>query len=84
MQASVEVSIYTLHVAHCDLFVEDILVERYNKEGIQESTMENSQANNTTNESKVVKMLGVDSRVGVDLKRVIVMSRVLEQAITLA
>lgn len=45
--------------------------------------MEDSQTNNATNESKVVEMLGVDSRVGVDLKRVIVMSRVLKQAIKL-
>lgn len=83
LQASVEISIYTFHVAHCDLFVEDVLVEWYDKEGIQETTMEDSQTNNATNESKVVEMLGVDSRVGVDLKRVIVMSRVLEQAIKL-
>ena len=43
--------------------------------------MENSKANNSSNKLKVVEMLRIDAGVRVDLKGVVVVSRVFEQAV---
>jgi hypothetical protein len=75
-----EFSIDTLHVGHQDLLVQNHLVERHNKEGIQETTVEDGKTHNTTNESKVVEMLRVDARMRIDLQSVIVVCRVFKQA----
>lgn len=42
---------------------------------------ENGKAHNTTNEPKVVQMLGIDTRMRIDLQCVIVMSRIFKQAV---
>jgi hypothetical protein len=57
------------------------LVQGTNKEGIEETSMEDSQADNSANELEVVEMLWVDARVRVDLEGVVVVCGVLEQAI---
>lgn len=75
------------------------LVERGDKVGIEEATVEDGQTDNTANEAEVLDMLGVDTRlyhqvsqvpkmanflctyVGVDLKGIVVVRRVLEQTI---
>ena len=43
--------------------------------------MENTETDTSSDEFKVVEMLGVDTRVGIDLKSVIVVGRVLEQTV---
>lgn len=43
--------------------------------------MENAQTQTTADELEVVQVLGVDSRSGVNLQRIVVMRRVFEQAV---
>lgn len=43
--------------------------------------MEDAKAQTSSNELEVVQMLGIDTRCGIDLERVVVMRRILEQAI---
>ena len=43
--------------------------------------MENTETDTSSDEFKVVEMFGVDTRVGIDLKGVIVVGRVLEQTV---
>ena len=43
--------------------------------------MEDGKTNDATNEFEVVEMFGVDARMGIDLKCVIIVSRVFKQAI---
>lgn len=76
-----EVRIDTLHVLECDLLPQDHLVESSNEEGIQETAVENGQTNNTTNELEIVQMFGVNAGMRVDLKSVVVVCRVFEQAV---
>jgi len=73
-----EVRINTLHIGNGDLFANHHFIEGDNEESIQESAMENGQSDDTTDESEVVQMLRIDTRVRVDLQCVIVVSRVLE------
>ena len=76
-----EVCIDTLHVLEGDLLPQDHLVESSNEEGVQETAVENGQTNNTTNELEITKMLGVDAGMWVNLEGVVVVCRVLEQAV---
>jgi hypothetical protein len=71
-EGAVELSIDALHVGQCDSLLQDHLVECTNEECIQEAPMEDSQADNATNELEVTKVLRVDTRVRVDLKGVVV------------
>lgn len=80
-ERSVEFGIDTLHVDESHLLLEDHLVECANEECIQETPVENGQTDHTTDELEVSKMLRVDSRVRVDLERVVVVRGVLEQAV---
>jgi hypothetical protein len=43
--------------------------------------MENSQADNPSNEFEIVEMFRIDTRMRVDLKGIVVMGRVLKQAV---
>jgi len=81
VQVSVHVRIHRLEIGQCDLLLQDHLVERHNKESVQETTMENGQSDNTSNEFEIVQMFRVDARMRVDLEGIVVMSRVLKQAI---
>lgn len=76
-----ELGIDTLHVDECHLLLQDHLVECANEECIQETPVENGQTDHTTDELEVSKMLRVNSRVRVDLKGVVVVRGVLEQAV---
>jgi hypothetical protein len=80
-QVTMKISIDTLHILECDLLSQDHLVEGTDEEGVQEAAMEDGQTDNTSDELEVIQMLGVDSRVGVDLKSVVVVRRVFEQAV---
>lgn len=57
------------------------LVKCTDEERIQESAVENRQAHNATDEFEVVEMLWVDTRVRIDLEGIVVVRRVLEQAV---
>lgn len=76
-----ELGIDTLHVDESNLLLQDHLVECANEECIQETSVENGQTDHTTDELEVSKMLRVDPRVRVDLESVVVVCRVLEQAV---
>jgi len=76
-----QLSINRFQVRQCDLLLEDHLVETDDEVGIQESPVEYTQPKTTTNKLEVVQVFGVHARRGIDLKGVIVMSRVFKQAI---
>ena len=71
-ESAVELCIDTLHIGQSDPLLENHLVERTNEECIQETPVEDSQTDNTTNELEVSKMLRVDAGVWVDLEGVVV------------
>lgn len=76
-----QLRIDTLQIRNGDFLLEDHLVERSNKVRIQESSMEDAKTQASTNELEVVQMFRVDTWRRVDLKRVVIMRRVLEQTI---
>lgn len=57
------------------------LIQSSNKEGVQESAMEDRKTDHTADELEVVEMLWIDARVRVDLEGVVVVRRVLEQTV---
>jgi hypothetical protein len=69
-----EVRINTLHIGNGDLLANHHLVERDNEESIQEAAMENGQSNHAADESEVVQMFRIDTRVRIDLQCIIVVS----------
>lgn len=52
-KVSMEVCIYTFHIRQGDPLPQDHFVESTNKEGIQETPVEDGQSDNSTNEFKV-------------------------------
>jgi hypothetical protein len=80
-ECAVELGVDTLHVGEGNPLLQNHLVESANEECVQEASVENGQTNDTTNELEVSKMLGVDAGVGVNLEGVVVVCRVLEQAV---
>jgi hypothetical protein len=76
-----EISIYTFHVLKSNLLPQDHFVKRSDKEGIQETAMENGQTNNASNELEVVQMFGVNAGMRVNLKSVVIVRRIFEQAV---
>jgi alkyl hydroperoxide reductase subunit AhpF len=76
-----EIGINTFHILQCDLLTQDHLVESPNEECIQEAAVENCKTDNTTNKLEIVKMLGVDTRVRVDLEGIVVMCGIFEETI---
>ena len=76
-----EIRIDTLHILESNLLPQDHLVESTNEECVQEASVENGQTNDTTNELEITKMLGVDAGMWVNLEGVVVVCRVLEQAV---
>jgi hypothetical protein len=77
----VKIGIHTLHVCQCDFLPQYHFVESPDKESIKEATMENGQPHYSANKLKVVQVLWVYPRVGVDLQRIIVMCRVFKETI---
>lgn len=80
-ERAVEFSVNTFHVGKGDPLLQDHLVESTNEECVQEASVENGQTNDTTNELEITKMLGVDAGMWVNLEGVVVVCRVLEQAV---
>jgi hypothetical protein len=62
-----EISINTFHILHQHLLIQNHLVKRNNKEGIKETTMKDGKTHNTTDKSKVIQMLGIDTGMWIDL-----------------
>lgn len=81
LQTAMEIGVDTLHVSDRNLLVENHLVKRHDEEGIEEATVEDGQTDDTANEAEVIEMLRVDARMWVDLKRVVIVSGVLEQTV---
>lgn len=80
-ERAVKLGVDTLHVDKGHLLLEDHLVESADEERVQEASVEDGQTDDTANELEVSKMLRVDARVRVYLESVVVVCRVLEQAI---
>lgn len=76
-----KLGIYALQVGKSDLLLQDHLVERSDEVRIEEAAMEDTEPKTSTDELEVVQVLGVDARRRVDLKGIVVMRRVLEQAV---
>lgn len=76
-----QLGIHTLEIRESDLLVQNHLVETDNEVGIDESTMEDSQPEATTDELEVVEMLRVNTRRGVDLEGIVVRGGVLEETV---
>ena len=81
LHTSMELGVDALQVSERDLFRDDHLVEARNEVCVEESSMEDGQADNPTDELEVVKVLRVDTGGGGYLEGVVVMCRVFEQAI---
>jgi hypothetical protein len=77
----VEFGVDALQICQSDLLLEDHFVKTDDKVCIQESTMEDTKTKTSTNELEVVQMFRVDTGCRVDLERIIVVGRVLEQAV---
>jgi hypothetical protein len=77
----VQIFIHTLHVLKSDLLPQHHLVESSNEEGIQETTMEDSQTDHSANELEVIEMLGVHTRVGINLQCIIIVGGVFEETV---
>ena len=80
-EGPVVVGVDTLHIGQGDLLPQDHLVKGTDEKGVQEASVENGQAHDTSNKLEVAEMLGVDAGVRVDLQRVVVNGRILEQAV---
>lgn len=76
-----QILIHTLHVLQRHLLSEHHLVESSNKERVQEPSVENGQTDYPANELEVIQMFGVDPRVRVDLKGIVIVGRVFEEAV---
>jgi len=74
----VQTRIHRLEIWQRDLLLQNHLVERHDEVGIKESSMEDTETDDSSDELEVVQMLRVDTTVGVDLQRVVVVGRVLE------
>lgn len=80
-QTLVNFSINTLHVLQSDLLPQHHFVECSDKEGVEETPVEDCKTNHTTNELEVVKMFGVDTGVRVDLQSVVIVRGVFKQTV---
>jgi len=77
----VDVSVDRLEIGQSDLLLQDHLVERDDKEGIQQTAVKNRQTDNASNELEVVQVLRVDVGLRADLKGIVVVGRVLKETI---
>ncbi|KAI3481094.1 hypothetical protein L1887_56668 [Cichorium endivia] len=80
LERTMVVGIHRLEIAQRDLLLENHLVERHDKVGVEEASVEDGEAEHAADELEVVEMLRVDARVRVDLQRVVVVRAVLEEA----
>lgn len=76
-----QILIHTFHILKTDLLPQHHLVESSNEEGIQETTVEDSQTNHSADELEVIEMLGVHARVGINLQGIIIVGRVFEETV---
>jgi len=80
-QSPVEICIYALHICKGYSLSEDHLVESADKEGIKETSVKNREPNHSADKLEVIKMLGVDPRMRIDLEGVIIVCGILEKTI---
>lgn len=71
-QTPVEGLIYTLEVCDGNLFTEDHLVEAWDEEGVEETSVEDGHPDDAPDKFEVGEMFGIDVGRGVDLKGVAV------------
>jgi hypothetical protein len=81
LHTPMELGIDALEVTERNLLRDDHLVEARDEVGIEESAVEDGQADDPPNELEVVEVLWVHTRRRGDLKGVVVVRRVLEQAV---
>ncbi len=81
LQGAVEIGIHALHVGEDDRLAQDHLVQGSDEEGVQEAPVEDGKAHHAADEFEVIKMLGVDARVRIDLQGIVVVRRVLEETV---
>jgi hypothetical protein len=77
----VEICIDSLHIGQHYLLSQYHLVERANEECIQKAPVEDCQSNHATDEFEVIKMFRINAGMRIDLKGIVVVSRVFEQAV---
>ncbi len=80
-EAAVQLDIHTLQIRKSNLFLQDHFVEADDEVRVEESTVEDAETKHASNELEVIQVLWVDARVRVDLQRVIVVRRVLEETV---
>ena len=80
-QGIVVLRVDRLDVLHAQLLVEHPLVERHREAGVDELAVVEGHGDETPDELEVVQVVGVDVRGGVDLKTVVVLVGVLEEAV---
>lgn len=81
LETSVHLRIYALQIGQCNFLVDHHLVKADYEEGVQEAFVEECQSYTPANEMEVTEMFRIYSRCGIDLKRVVIVCRILEEAI---
>lgn len=76
-----QILVHALHILETDLLPQHHLVEGSDEEGIQETTVEDSQTDHPADELEVIEMLGVHARVGINLQGIIIVGRVFEETV---
>lgn len=76
-----EVCINAFHVGKRDSFSQYHFIEGTDEERIEESPVKDRKTNHPTYEFEIIEMFGVDARMRIYLKCIIVVRRVLEETI---
>jgi hypothetical protein len=61
--------------------MQDQFIKADYKVGVQESTVENAEAQTSPNEFEIIQMFRIDARCWIDLESVVVVCRILEEAV---
>ena len=80
-ETAVKLSIDALEISQGDLLAKDHLIECGNEVRIQEAPVEDTKTQAATNELEVVEMLRIDSRGWIDLKGIVVVCGIFEEAV---
>ena len=81
LEATIKLGINTLKIRQCDLLSDQHLIKADNEEGIQEAPVEDSQSYAAAYESEIAEMFRVDPGCWVDLEGIVIVGRILEEAI---
>lgn len=73
--------IHTLQVRNCHFLLQDHLIKADNEVGVQEPTMEDTQAQASTDEFEIVQVLRIDTRGRINLEGIVVMCGIFKEAV---